>query len=315
MSKATLSRKILLPIQNSGAPLFEISPWFIHEGINADQISDEDYATLHRADEGGYTETVGVKSLCVVSQLTDGIDPELAAQELAAKIQYVFKSFATAVPVFSQAAVIVSENGKKAYVERPLLLPVLGDYSDHLEAPFTFSTGTSATQVSELYKIIELAAKKSPSFMITLSRYNSSVLRSTPHDRIIDIAISLESLMTSTTEIAFKFALFTAFITRQKPADREQVFELLQTLYGARSAIVHGDVRGTSAKKKIEAVTKQFDHVLAVANAAISYHALFLFTNKAEDWPAHVEKLVLGTEQHIGINAEKNNENIVETKN
>ena len=79
--------------------------------------------------------------------------------------------------------------------------------------------------------------QKQPSFAITLSRFNSCFLRSSDHDKVIDVAVSLESLLASMTEIAFKFALFTAFVTHADATRREETFRLLQVLYSAEAVL------------------------------------------------------------------------------
>ena len=66
-------------------------------------------------------------------------------------------------------------------------------------------------QVIQLYEVVSKALKKQESLLLTLNRFNSCWLREIDHDRIIDAAICLESIIASSTEISFKFSLFLVF--------------------------------------------------------------------------------------------------------
>jgi hypothetical protein len=133
-----------------------------------------------------------------------------------------------------------------------------------------------------------------------LNRFNSCWLRSTDHDKIIDAAISLESLLSSSTEISFKFALFNSFIARQSSTEREEAFETLRLLYNARSKIVHGDIKKNA--KEISKAIEFLPNILDLARAAITYYAFFLYNNGPNEWQNHLEKLVFGTANRIDLN-------------
>ena len=45
------ARRLVFPIRNRTEGFFELSPWFLGERRRVDEISDEDYATLHREEE------------------------------------------------------------------------------------------------------------------------------------------------------------------------------------------------------------------------------------------------------------------------
>ena len=67
-------------------------------------------------------------------------------------------------------------------------------------------------------------------------------------DGIIDLAIALECLIQTNTEIKFQFALYNALINQSDLTARSDLFQLLQSLYDVRSANVHG-ARPTAAHK------------------------------------------------------------------
>jgi Apea-like HEPN len=292
------TRRLVFPIRNRKEGFFELSPWFLGDHLRADEISDEDYATLHREEES-FLPVVSANSQCIVSDLEEGQDAEQVAYDIASKIQFVFKTFSASPPIMSHAAVIVARAGSKACVESTFLLPVLGDYERLISCPFVFRDDAAREQIFDLLSVIDVAMQKQPSFVITLSRFNSCYLRSNDHDKVIDVAVSLESLLSSYTEIAFKFALFTAFVAHAEPARREETFRLLQVLYSARSSIVHGDTKSRASKKAIESTLNSLDAIFEIAHAAISYYALFLYSKEPKDWPLHLQRIVLGTEQRL----------------
>ena len=245
-------RRLVIPLRNREANFFEVSPWFLSDDIRVQEISDEDYATLHREESEIFVPIVTPNSQCLVVDLAG--DAGQTAYKAAAKVQFAFKTFSKLPLILSHAAVVAAARGQKAVVEKTLALPVWGDYGQSLSSPFAFADAASAQKITQFFKLLTAAIEKHPGLLITLSRFNSCWLRSTDHDRVIDVAVSLESLLSSQTEIKFKFALFNSFITCSSPAERERAFELLKLLYDARSSIVHGDSKSASNKKKIEQI-------------------------------------------------------------
>jgi hypothetical protein len=293
-----INRRLVIPIYNCKQPLASISPWLFAGDIRLDEIADEDFATLLRDQEEIFRPITTPKSQCFTTSLKDGQEAELALSETVAKFQFVFKSLSLVPLVLSHAAVVSSRENKKAVVEQVLPLPILGDYSKH-SAPFTFKKDVSPEAVVKFYEIINTAISKHSAFLITLNRFNSCWLRSTEHDKIIDVAISLESLLSSSTEISFKFALFSSFIVGKTPSDREAAFHLFKLLYNARSKIVHGDIKGNIKNNDIGKAMESLPRILELAHAAISYYAFFLYCKSPGEWQEHLNKLVFGTEQLI----------------
>ena len=302
-------RRLVIPLRNRETNFFEVSPWFLSDDIRVQEISDEDYATLHR-EEKIFVPIVTPKSQCLVVDLQE--DADYTAYEAAAKVQFVFKTFSQIPLILSHAAVIAAARGQRAIVEKTLALPVWGDYGQFLSSPFLFADEASAQKITQFFKVLTIAIQKHPGLLITLSRFNSCWLRSTDHDRVIDVAISLESLLSSQTEIKFKFALFNSFIVGSLPEEREKAFELLQLLYDARSSIVHGDSKSQSNKRKIDKVLASMEEVFRMAQSAISYYIFFLYCRDPNDWQMHIEKLVFGTEMRLNQEETKNENQVGE---
>jgi hypothetical protein len=289
-----LTRKIVLPICNCRHQLVSVCPCIFPDSLSLDQIADEDFATLFREQQDIFMPIVSANSQCFAMQLPAEREPAQMLLEMVAKVQFVFKTLSHTPLIFSHAAVVLNEGKRKAVVERVLPLPVWGDYSKHT-TPFTFKEDVSSEAVFKFYEIINTAISKQPAFFITLNRFNSCWLRSTDHDKIIDVAISLESLLSSSTEISFKFALFNSFLARTTPTGREEAFQLFKLLYDARSKIVHGDIKHKSISKVIEV----FPQIMDLAHAAISYCAFFLYSHNPNEWQNHLDKLVFGTAKPI----------------
>lgn len=305
-SAVNANRRLVIPIRNCKQQLVFVSPWIFPDNLSLDQIADEDFATLLRDQEDVFKPIVSAKSQCLATGLAEGQEPEQVLSEAVAKVQFVFKTLSSIPLVLSHAAVVSSEATKKAIVEKVLALPVWGDYEKHV-TPFVFKDGVTAEQVVSFYEVINTAITKHPAFSITLSRFNSCWLRSTEHDKIIDVAISLESLLSSSTEINFKFALYNSFIARTSPVDRETAFQLFKLLYDARSKIVHGEI-----KKNVKVIAKAIDAlptILDLAHAAITYYAFFLYSNGPDEWQNHLDKLVFGTANPIDSQQNAKNEN------
>jgi hypothetical protein len=298
VNQDAIIRRLVMPLRNREEDLFEVSPLFLGDDARVQQISDEDYATLHREENEIFVPIVSAHSQCLIVNL-QSLDGDQAAYEAAAKAQFVFKTFSSVPLILSHAAVVTTRTGQKSAVEKTLALPVWGDYGQFLASPFSFSGSVSAKKVSSFFQVVTAAVKKQPGLLITISRFNSCWLRSTDHDRVIDVAVSLESLLSSVTEIKFKFALFNAFITSMDPASREKTFNLLQVLYDARSSIVHGDTKSAGNKKKIDKALECFTEILDIAQAAITYYIFFLNIREPNEWANHLEKLVFGTENRL----------------
>jgi hypothetical protein len=294
------NRKLVIPIRNCKQALVVVSPWSFPDSLFLAEIADEDLGTLLRERPDIFTQTITGRSQCFTALLKPDQEPEQTASDAIAKVQFVFKSLSSVPLVLSHAVVITSDTGQKATIDKVLSLPVWGDYTEQSSNPFAFKEGVNPKDVTDFYEVIDTAVTKHPAFAITLSRFNSCWLRSSEHDKIIDVAISLESLLSSSTEISFKFALFNSFIASKTPKKRKIAFELLQILYNARSKIVHGDTKKPS--KDITKAVESLPHILELARAAITYYAFFLYVKNANEWPEHLSNLVFGTAKHIDPN-------------
>ena len=136
--------------------------------------------------------------------------------------------------------------------------------------------------------------------LLTLSRFNSALFRKESFDKIIDITISLETLISGTTELRNKFSLFNAWSAGVENESREEYYELLLKLYDARSAIVHGaSMTDKEYKKKIDPIINKWDKIIDIAKKSIAYYLLYKYQNEPNSWYDHQRKLALGLEKRI----------------
>lgn len=289
--------RLIIPFRNILETNFEVSPWYIAESVYITEVLGEDFVTIYKEDQEKYAPVLSATTNCLYMDdpPEDAIDT--LARSLATQVQYVLKTFASS-PILLSHALLIQNPGPNGQLSGCVEL---------LNAPFphslknnscVFNAGTSEKAVHDWFSVVETAGKKYDPIHITLSRFNSSLIRSDPLDRIIDLTISMESLIRSSYELKFKFALFNALLSEPRSEKRFEQFELLQRLYDARSSVVHGDIT-KGAQKKIDEVIKKFNEIVLLAQAAINYYLLFLFENSPEEWSEHFEKLALGVSPRL----------------
>jgi hypothetical protein len=114
-------------------------------------------------------------------------------------------------------------------------------------------------------------------------------------DGIIDIAIALEALVESKIEIKFQFSLYNALVESHDVARREATFSLLKTLYDVRSLAVHGGKPSKKEKAKIDEVAANWQKLVDLARANLTYYLNFCRENDHATWADHIRSLAFGT--------------------
>lgn len=120
----------------------------------------------------------------------------------------------------------------------------------------TYTFDTSDT--TEIFSLVEALGRLDnrehrAGLEVGLRRFNQSYSRDYYEDRLIDLAVALESSLLadaeSKTELRYRFALHGAALLAQQ-RDPEEVRAFLLKMYDARSAIVHGGKSLSEMKKK-----------------------------------------------------------------
>jgi hypothetical protein len=287
--------RLIIPFRNALETKFEVSPWYLSDSIYIREILGEDFGSIYKENQELYTPILSAKSTCLyIDEDFDG-NPEALARSVATQIQYVIKTFATQ-PILVSHCALLDISGDE---------PRLAAMIELLSTPFAetkpciLKEDATEKELHEWFTVVRTAVKNHDPVHITLSRFNSSLLRSDPLDKIIDLTVAMESLIQSGVEIKFKFALFNSLLSEPVTEKRFERFKLLQTLYDARSSVVHGDIT-KSAQKKIDQILERFDEIVMAGQAAINYYLIYLFEKPPEEWSEHLEKLALGVDVRIG---------------
>lgn len=293
-----LDKRILIPLLNEKTPSFSRGPaWYFDDGVLLDTIYDEDFAAFHRDSNDAYTGPITARTKCIY--ISDIPSEELAiiAKTYATKIKFVLNNFSIAEPPLLTFAALVNFSEKSRIVE------VTSFESPDLEklkhGTFRLSPGSNREVIRANYTAINKSCTANPTTLFTLERFNSSLLRSEIFDKIVDITISMESLIEGKDELRYKFSLYNSVVSESDPNRRFDAFGLLQSLYDARSAIVHGDVESKDSKKAIDKTKENWPEVVRLAKATINYYLLFLGERTKNDWNLHLKRLVFGLDKRL----------------
>lgn len=187
-----------------------------------------------------------------------------------------------------------SQKRRKLKIEEEILLTNRPLAAAAKENEFKLLSGTTPDKINTIFNSSLNSLSKEKSFNITIERYISSIIGTDIYSKIIDIAISLESLFSGSQEIKFRFSIFNSIISTIDVNRRGEVFELMKTLYDARSSIVHGD--DVKNKKVLE---DNWNRIVDIARLAIAYKMNFLDSRPKSEWSGHLERLAIGIEQRL----------------
>jgi len=95
---------------------------------------------------------------------------------------------------------------------------------------------------------------------VILSRLSQAKRRSQATDKVLDLGIALEMLLldeAKNDQISLIFRLRGSWLLGESPADRENKYDLLSSLYSARSAVAHSGTLPKKSKSSIHAANFQ----------------------------------------------------------
>ena len=121
---------------------------------------------------------------------------------------------------------------------------------------------------------------------ITADRFVRYLKMNNTRDALVDLCICLESLIESTTEISFRFAMCLAKVSSN---NAEAISELLSDLYDLRSKVVHG----TDFTKEHKKVLPHTDKLRLASRAILTEYVLYLTAHTKEDWKRHLRSSLL----------------------
>lgn len=291
-----MSDLIIIPLLNRNVTLFPGPPFYFTDDIFIDKLTDDEHSAFYRDANTDYKNALDINKTKCIKLKANEINSDLA-KSLKTKTTFCLNVFSDFPLVAIWAGILSGE--KKLKIKEITDFEALAGINKIKSNKFKINRGIKRPVVSEFYKVIEKAVKNSPEIMFTLEKYNSSFLRTSFFDQVIDTTICFETLIPGNTELTYKLSLYTSFITAQTPEERENIFEEMKKLYDLRSKIVHGDVNGKSIAKILKKVQSDWPKYKSTLKKAVTYYLIFLSQKKKEDWALHLKKLVLGTEDKI----------------
>jgi hypothetical protein len=180
-------------------------------------------------------------------------------------------------PSFHSVAIL--SNGKCSHV---LHVPRSSSYSQGI----SFVSGLTATGLLQwLRRCLQAKANLKDRMHITAHRFIRSARAENSADRIMDLCISLESLLDHQTEVSFRFSISLARVIGTKGAVSQKNAALLADLYEARSKLAHGDPVAGRLVRKLE---PRFPEVNALAKQLLTTYVLYVSEHSRGEWKGHI---------------------------
>lgn len=292
-----MTTKLLLPLLNRNVTMFKGPTWYLSANVSIEAISTEDHGIVFRYGPPEYQSLLSPKSKCIRIEGVDESQCANIARTEGTKISFLLNYFKSSQPVALSFAIQITKR-PRSYVVNIINLPVISDTRFQRTHNYRIRDNVHRGNISDFYQVISKVNEKHPGILLTLDRFNAALFRTGDYDKIVDITISLESLIKGSTELQHKFSLYNAWAAEADSDNRHNCLKLLKSLYNARSAIVHGTAMSQKEyDKKIRLILDKWDDVIKIAEKAIGYHLLYLYANDIEKWYKHQESLSLGIEE------------------
>jgi len=275
---------IVIPIVNSKAKLSSKVPISLSKDDSIFQIRPDDLATITSQPVSGASGLNGATiAILFRSMASLPTTEQLYSKALAAVFTLNILSSANSAAI--ERAFVIKQHRK-----RSLSLTLgIGGLNQSASQVFSIDKSTDVSQAGAIFNAYQIAAAKEPSLAITANRFVTSMAKDEYSDRIIDIAICLESIFSATNEVSFKFSLYNSLLYSDHAITRRDVFKLLSQLYSYRSKIVHGE------HVPIEAwLSTNWPTVLKVAKVVLLKKIDFLQTKSKSEWDSSLKDLALG---------------------
>lgn len=180
-------------------------------------------------------------------------------------------------PLFSA----IFEKGKCIGLKR------LRRFTDDIETP-KYQPSLRGTTVSQWIATCLAAYRKSQDRVhITMHRFNRYARSSNLADRLMDLAISLESLLENQTEVSFRFSVVLTRSVDKRAEEAIKVAELLAELYTLRSKLAHGDPGALKLMKKIR---NRIAELHRVSREILTNYIFYISTHSRTDWNMYLKE-------------------------
>ena len=287
----------LLPILNQSCVTFKGPAWWIAPDLQFRSASEEEARLVsEQAPKGFHLPLDTGQKIMVLTSLPASSRQErsalhaqfVASVALAAQLAFAFA--ATQEPLVIPYAAILSTSG----VRRLQALHQFETWGDTVllrKRKYRIKSGITAAEVSALFSLARGAVASNTSLIIPFRRFCSAIVKTDPHDKLIDLTIALESFLPGGGEFRFRFPYFLSLLASSETQDREVAFLDLRLLYDARSALVHGT---TDNDKSISQALGKWDRLLTLSRQCILYRMHFESAATGTTWNHHLSALSYG---------------------
>ena len=301
-----MKRKILIPILNKSFTGLSIPILYLSDNVVIEKITDEETGAIFLQTNSDIRSLLTSKTKCIKLLNLSSQDCNIFLQEQATIISFLMNFFRKEAPISLMHALLFIKK-RKLRIKEILDLESSSDALFLRKTRYKFDDKISKKTLIHFYQVLNKAIAQNANLLLTLNRYNNGLIRTSVFDRIVDITISLESLIDGTAELNYKFALYNSWACENDKKKRQKSFDLLKKLYEVRSKIVHGTALSSkSYKKHIKPIEDNWDEVLRIAKHSIAYYVLYLFKKESKSWSSHQKKLALGLEDKITQEVEDN---------
>jgi hypothetical protein len=202
-----------MPLPHKEFTTFDGPVWYLDDGLCVDTIYDEDFGAFHRDElEEFYRASINIRTTCIyIANAEVVVDFKSYAKNIAVPLQFVFNSFAADKPIAIPYAAIIDFD-KKAHIREIVDIEAIANLHALQQQSYRMRPDTEPATVSEYYKVVRKCCTDYPPLTFALDRFSSSLGGGNLFDRIVDITISLESLISGSQDLKFKFALLNSLI-------------------------------------------------------------------------------------------------------
>ena len=274
----------LLPLLHKDCKLIPNIPLILDDFIYIRSPRPEHIGAIFKKKPG----MIGVVDSDTKCILFESDEEELVEQQIKAIAlngTFVLNAFARTGSVMCERAFVI-RTIRSTKVSDIFNLP---NISPPNRFKYEIDKSTDPAAVKALYSGAKYALQKDQSMMISISRYNGAMSKIPFEDKLIDIAICLESIFSSQTEISFKFALYNSILAEENPDKRYAIYDCLRRVYRERSNLVHGN-------KSVDVgwVESNWGLISSIAKLCLIRKIEFLKDKTANEWSKYLEMLALG---------------------
>ena len=265
--------------------LFKRVPVVITDELSVRTIKPEHLGAILAKDREAGSALTG-QTKCILYS-SDDHNPTISEMgSIALAVAFSLNMFANAGAIYHGACYIMRHTSV-CKVGQVYELGSGGESSDR----YRIDGSVGIREIKSVYDGTRKALDRHRKLAIAIRRFNTAMTRNSPEDRIIDLAVCLESIFDSQTEIAYKFSLYNSFLGSTNPTDRMSTFKLLKKFYRVRSGLVHGGQEVSTAWYQ-----EAWPQLLKTAKLSLMSKIAFLADNNPNQWQDFLDGLVLGTQ-------------------